>query len=121
MARAHGILSSTVRSSPHAGRNCTRGVDAQGQIVASAVTESSEQDPSQVPLLSQRVRRCDGPFARSQVIIPPRKDAVLSSMVSTTPTQRRSAAAGDRVRSGLPGSGGLIYDDQAYVENACQI
>ena len=36
------------------------GVDAQGQIVASAVTESSAQDPSQVPaLLSQVDHRID--------------------------------------------------------------
>jgi hypothetical protein len=33
------------------------GVDAQGQIVASAVTESSEQDPSQVPALLSQVDR----------------------------------------------------------------
>jgi hypothetical protein len=31
------------------------GVDAQGQIVASAVTESAEQDPSQVPALLSQV------------------------------------------------------------------
>jgi hypothetical protein len=83
------------------------GVDTQGQIVASTVTESHEQDPSQVPaLLSQIAHHIDrfigdsifdqapvykaiehhSPGAR--VIIPPRKDAVLSSQVATAPTQR---------------------------------
>jgi Transposase DDE domain len=83
------------------------GVDAQGRIVASTVTESHAQDPSQVPaLLSQVAHRIDrfigdgifdhapvytavehhSPGAR--VIIPPRKDAVLSRQVATAPTQR---------------------------------
>src|SRR5215813_4747355 len=83
------------------------GVDAQGQIVASAVTESSVQDPSQVPeLLSQVDREIDrflgdGMYDQApvyaavmdhapgaSVIIPPRKDAVLSRQVATAPTQR---------------------------------
>jgi hypothetical protein len=83
------------------------GVDAQGRIVTSTVTESHEQDPSQVPeLLSQvdRVIDCfigDGIFDQAlvytavenhspgaRVIIPPRKDAVLSSMARIAPTQR---------------------------------
>ena len=74
------------------------GVDAQGRIVVSTVTESHEQDPSQVPeLLSQVdcvIERFigDGIFDHApaytavenhspgaRVIIPPRKDAVLSS------------------------------------------
>src|SRR5262245_63384335 len=72
------------------------GVDAQGRIVASTVTESHEQDPSQVPaLLSQVDHRLDrfvgdGIFDQAavytavenhspgaRVIIPPRKDEVL--------------------------------------------
>jgi hypothetical protein len=83
------------------------GVDAQGRIVASTVTESQEQDSSHVPaLLSQvdhRVDRFvgDGFFDQApvytavenhspgaQVIIPPRKDAVLSPTATTSPTQR---------------------------------
>jgi len=83
------------------------GVDAQSQIVASTVTESHEQDPSHVPeLLSQIEREIDrfigdgmydkdpvyaavaqhSPGAR--VIIPPRKDAVLSPTGTISPTQR---------------------------------
>ncbi|MDH3599718.1 MAG: IS5 family transposase [Candidatus Tectomicrobia bacterium] len=83
------------------------GVDDQGQIVASTVTESNEQDPSQVPDLldqiDQEIDRFigDGIFDQepvyaaveehspgSQVIIPPRKDAVPSPTASTAPTQR---------------------------------
>jgi hypothetical protein len=83
------------------------GVDAQGQIVASTVTESHEQDPSQVPaLLAQVYHRIDrfvgdGIFDQTPVytavenhtpgalvIILPRKDAVLSPMAMTAPTQR---------------------------------
>ena len=83
------------------------GVEAQGRIVASTVTASQEQDPSQVPaLLSQVHHRIDrfvgddifdqapvytavenhSPEAR--VIIPPRKDAVLSPTATTAPSQR---------------------------------
>jgi len=83
------------------------GVDAQGQIVASTATASQEQDPSQVPvLLSQVPHRIDqfvgdGIFDQApvstavenhspeaRVIIPPRKDAVLSPTATTSPTQR---------------------------------
>jgi hypothetical protein len=83
------------------------GVDAQGQIVASTVTDSPAQDPAQVPALLSQV---DQPLDRfigdgmddqepvyaavaehspgARVIIPPRKDAVVSSMANTAPTQR---------------------------------
>jgi len=83
------------------------GVDAQGRIVASTVTESQEQDPSQIPELLAQVDGVidrfigDGIFDQApvytavethspgaRVIIPPRKDAVLSAMASTAPTQR---------------------------------
>jgi len=83
------------------------GVEAQGQMVASTVTESHEQDPSQVPaVLAQVDHRIDrfvgdGIFDQASVypavahhspgalgIIPPRKDAVLSPTATTAPTQR---------------------------------
>jgi len=83
------------------------GVDDQGHIVASTVTESNEQDPSQVPDLldqiDQEIDRFigDGIFDQepvyaaleehspgARVIIPSRKDAVLSPTASTAPTQR---------------------------------
>jgi hypothetical protein len=83
------------------------GVDDQGQIIASTVSESNEQDPSQVPELVDQIEGeidrfvGDGTYDRepvytavehhspgAQVIIPPRKDAVLSPTASTAPTQR---------------------------------
>jgi len=82
-------------------------VNAQGRIVASTLTESHEQDPSQVPELLSQV---DGVLARfigdgifdqapiysaienhspgARVIIPPRTDAVLSSTARSAPAQR---------------------------------
>jgi hypothetical protein len=97
----------------HGERQCKRwkklhiGVDAHGQIVASTVTDSHEQDPSQVPALLAQV---DQPIDRfvgdgiydhapvytavehhspgARVIIPPRKNAVVSPTVTTAPTQR---------------------------------
>jgi hypothetical protein len=90
----------------HGGRKYKRwkklhiGVDAQGQIVASTLTESHEQDPSQVPELLSQVDRdidrfiWDGIYDQepvyvavmahspeARVIVPPRKDAVLSRQV----------------------------------------
>jgi Transposase DDE domain len=83
------------------------GVDAQGHIVASTVTESHAQDPSHVPELLSQVDRIiarfigDGMYDKepvyaavkqhspgARVIIPPRKDAVLSRMAATAPSQR---------------------------------
>jgi hypothetical protein len=100
-------------SQKHGERKCKRwkklhiGVDDDGRIIASTVTESNEPDPSQVPsLLDQVDRRIhrfigDGIFDQepvyaaverhssgARVIIPPRKDAVLSPTASTAPTQR---------------------------------
>lgn len=79
----------------------------QGRIMACGVTDSHEQDPSQAPeLLSQiewEIDRFigDGMYDQApvyaavvrhspgaQVIIPPRKDAVLSPDAATSPTQR---------------------------------
>jgi hypothetical protein len=83
------------------------GVNAQGRIVDSTVTESHEQDPSQVPELLSQVDGVldrfigDGIFDQApiysaienhspgaRIIITPRKDAVLSASASTAPTQR---------------------------------
>jgi hypothetical protein len=83
------------------------GVDDQGQILASTVTESNEQDPSQVPELLDQIEGDidrfvgDGIYDQepvysavenhspgARVIILPRKDAVLSPTASTAPTQR---------------------------------
>jgi hypothetical protein len=83
------------------------GVDDQGQIVASTVTESNEQDPSQVPEILDQIDQPisgfvgDGMYDQEpvyaaveehspgvRVIIPPRQDAVLSPTGRTSPTQR---------------------------------
>jgi transposase len=83
------------------------GVDDQGQIIASTVTESNEQDPFQVTDLLDQIDQeidrfvADGIYDQepvyaaveehspgAQVIIPPRKDAVLIPMAETAPTQR---------------------------------
>jgi len=83
------------------------GVDKHGWIMASKVTEGSEQDPCQVPDLLDQVDReidCfvgDGIYDREPVyqavqehssgasmIIPPRKDAVLSGSLIRVLSQR---------------------------------
>jgi Transposase DDE domain len=113
------------------------GVDAQGRIVASTVTESQEQDPSQVPtLLSQVDHRIDrfvgdGIFDQAsvytavenhspgaRVIIPPRKDAVLSPTATTAPTQRDQhvLAIESAGRCGWKRTSG--YYAQSHAENA---
>jgi hypothetical protein len=112
------------------------GVDAQGHIVASTVAESHAQDPSQVLALLSQVDHVidrfigDGMYDREpvyaavmghspgvRVIIPPRKDAVLSPTASTAPTQRdqhileieRAGRCAWKRTSG--------YYDQAYAEH----
>src|SRR5262249_54155472 len=112
------------------------GVDAQGRIVASTVTESQEQDPSQVPaLLSQVDHRLDrfigdgiddqepvyaagmGHAPGVRVIIPPRKDAGVSAMAKTAPTQRdqQVLAIESECRFAWKRTSG--YDEQAYAEH----
>lgn len=113
------------------------GVDDQGQILVSTVTESHAQDPSQVPALLAQIEReldrfiGDGIFDQApvytaieyhspgaRVIIPPRKGAVLSSMASTAPTQRDQhlLAIESEGRCAWKRTSG--YYDQAYAENA---
>ena len=113
------------------------GVNARGRIVASTVTESHEQDPSQVPELLSQVDDVidrfigDGIFDQApvyiavenhspeaQIIIPPRKDAVLSAMASTAPTQRDQhvLAIESEGRSSWKRTSG--YYEQSQAENA---
>jgi hypothetical protein len=129
-------------SQKHGEKTCKRwkklhiGVDAQGQIVASTLTESHAQDPSQVPaLLAQvdyRIDRFVGDSIFDQapvytavehhspgalVIIPPRKDAVLSPTATTVPTQRDQhlLAIENAGRCGWKRMSG--YDAQSQAEN----
>lgn len=109
------------------------GVDAQGRIIACTVTESHAQDPSQVPARLSQVDRVigDGIFDQApvstavehhapgvRVLIPPRKDAVLSPIASIVPTQRDQhvlAIESDGRCAWKRTSG---YDAQSQAENA---
>src|SRR5262249_52064125 len=126
----------------HGQKKCKRwkklriGVDAQGQIVASTVTDSHEQDPSKVPELLSQVDRVidrfigDGIYDQepvyaavmnhspgASVIIPPRKDAVLSRQVATAPTQRDYHLLAIERASRFDWKRASGYYDQAYAEN----
>ena len=113
------------------------GVDNQGWIIASCVTECHEQDPSHVPaLLSQVDRvidRCigDGMYDQepvyaaverhspgARVIIPPRKDAVVSPTGTTAPTQRDQHLFAIKREGRLPWKRMSGYYDQSHAENA---
>ena len=112
------------------------GVDGDGWIIASTVTESNAQDPSQAPSLLAQVDRqihrfiADGIYDQEtvyraitdhslevRVIIPPRKDGVLSPTGTTAPSQRdlHLLAIESEGRFGWKRISG--YYDQAYAEN----
>lgn len=113
------------------------GVDDQGRIMTSSVTDGHEQDPSQAPemlsQIDQDINRfvADGIYDQqpvyaaveahspgAQAIIPPRKDAALSRTATTSPTQRDqhiSAMEKDGLFAGKRTSG---YDAQSHAENA---
>jgi hypothetical protein len=129
-------------SQKHGEKTCKRwkklhiGVDDQGRIVASTVTDGHEQDPSQVPELLTQVEReierfiGDGIYDKEPVYtavanhspgawvtITPRKDAVLSPTAATSPTQRDQhlLAIESEGRFGWKRTSG--YYDQAHAEN----
>jgi hypothetical protein len=113
------------------------GVDDHGQILASAVTDGHDQDPSQVPdLLAQIEREIDrfigdgiydqGPVYTAveqhspgaSVIIPPRKDAVLSPTVATSPTQRDRHIVAIESKGRFAWKRTSGYYVQSHAENA---
>lgn len=113
------------------------GVDGQGQIVASTVSESNEQDPSQVPELLDQIDQAierfigDGIYDKepvytavekhspgARVIIPPRKDAVPRPTASTAPTQRDQHLLEMEKAGRFAWKRTSGYYDQAYAENA---
>ena len=129
-------------SQKHGEKTCKRwkklhiGVDDQGRIVASTVTDGHEQDPSQVPELLTQVEReierfiGDGIYDKepvypavanhspgARVTITPRKDGVLSPTAATSPTQRDQhlLAIESEGRFGWKRTSG--YYDQAHAEN----
>jgi hypothetical protein len=112
------------------------GVDDQGQMIASTVTDSNQHDPSQVPALldqiDQEIDRFigDGIFDRepvyaaveahspgARVIIPPRQDAVPSPTASSAPTQRDQHLLEIERDGRFAWKRTPDYYDQAYAEN----
>jgi hypothetical protein len=89
----------------HGEKKCKRwkklhiGVDAQGQIVASKRTESSEQDPSQVPeLLTQIVREIerfigDGMYDKEPISTDSKSSCSAVQTLSSSSTIRTSGCS----------------------------
>lgn len=113
------------------------GVDKNGWITASKVTEGSEQDPSQVPDLLAQVDReidCfvgDGIYDREPVyevvqqhssgasmIVPPRKDAVLSNSSMGVLSQRNQHISKIEKMGRSAWRRRSRYYLQSHVENA---
>jgi hypothetical protein len=135
--KANGMLRNMGKRKANAGKKLHVGVDDQGQIVASTVTESNEQDPSQVPALLSQVDQPisgfvgDGMYDQepvyaaveahspgARVLIPPRKDAVLSPTASTAPTQRDQHLLEIERTGRFAWKRTSGYYDQADAENA---
>jgi len=113
------------------------GVDAQGHIVASAVTESHAQDPAHVPEQLSHIEReidrfiGDGMYDKdpvyaagaqhapgARVIIPPRKDAVLSPTGTISPTQRDQHLLAIERAGRCTWKRTSGYDAQSHAEHA---
>ena len=127
----------------HGEQKCQRwrkrhiGVDHEGWVLAQVVTDSHEHDPSQVPALLGQV---DGPISRfvadgiydqepvydaverhspgAWVIIPPRKDAVVSLTATIAPSQRDQHLLAIERTNRFQWKQLSGYDDQAHAENA---
>jgi hypothetical protein len=106
-------------------------------VYSATVTESHEQDPSQVPELLSQVDHVidrfigDGIYDQApvyaavarhspgaRVIVPPRKDAVLSSQVATSPTQRDGHILAIASNGRFPWKRTSGYYAQSHAENA---
>ena len=113
------------------------GVNAHGHIIASTLTESHEQDPSQVSALLAQIEGAihrfigDGIYDQdpvftavmghspgAQIIIPPRKDAVLSPTAATSPSQRDRHLLEIERADRFQWKRTSGYYDQWYAENA---
>ncbi len=113
------------------------GVDDQGWIIASTITDDHDQDPSQVPALLAQVDRelerfigdgmydqapvyaaVEGHSPGARVIIPPRKDAVLSRTVASSPSQRDRHLLEIERTDRFTWKRTSGYYDQAHAENA---
>ena len=107
MGRENGTPRNTGKGNDGIGERYHLGAVAHGLIYASVVTEDHEQDPSQVPDLLGQVKPeiqlfvGDGIYDQDPVyetvkkhspgaiiIVPPRKDAAVSSSENSNPSQR---------------------------------
>ena len=113
------------------------GVDEHGRILASKVTDGHEHDSSQVPNLLTQVNReidrfvgdsiydqevvyeaVDHHSQGAEVIIPPRKDAVLSNKSISVPSQRNGHIAEVRSKGRSEWKRQSGYYLQSHAENA---
>lgn len=118
-------------------KNLHVGVDGEGWMLASTVTDGRDPDPSQEPgLLSQLGRQIDrlvedGVYDQESVyevleqhspgvsvIIPPRKEAGLSRKATTSPTQRDVHIAEIQSKGRFKWKRESVYYRQNYAENA---
>ncbi|MGB3860532.1 MAG: IS5 family transposase [Candidatus Aminicenantaceae bacterium] len=113
------------------------GVDENGRILASKVTDGHEHDPSQVPYLLIQVNReierfvgdriydqevvyeaVDHHSPGAEVIVPPRKDAVLSNNSISIPSQRDRHIADIQSKGWPEWKRQSGYYLQSHAENA---
>src|SRR5687767_2871540 len=113
------------------------GLDAQGRIMASCVSDGHEQGASQVPELLSQIDQeiesfiADGIYDQApvyaaverhspgvQVIIPPRKDAAMSPTAATSLTQRDQRIAAIEYNGAFHWRRTSGYYGQSHAENA---
>jgi hypothetical protein len=113
------------------------GVDAPGQMVASMVTQSHAQDPSQVPQLLAQVNRVidrfmgdgindqalvytaiENPSPGVRTVVPSRKDAVWNPTASTAPSSRDLHLLEIEMEDRFVCKRTSGYDDQTHDDNA---
>ena len=111
-------------------------VDEDGRILASKVTDSPVQDPSQVPDLLDQFEKEIDPFVGDWIydqepvyeageqhspgatlVVPPRKDAVLSNDSVTSPSQRDSHIAAIQSKGRFKWKRESGYYLQSHAEN----
>ncbi|NOR12747.1 MAG: transposase [Candidatus Aminicenantes bacterium] len=113
------------------------GVDENGRILASKVTDGHEHDPSQVPNLLTQFNReidrfvgdriydqeavyeaVDHHSPRAEVVVPPKKDAVLSNNSISVPSHRDRHIAEIRSKGRSEWKRQSEYYLQSHAENA---
>jgi len=113
------------------------GVDENGRILASKVTDGHEHDPSQVPIFLAQVEReidrfvgdriydkkavyeaVDHHSSGAEVVVPPRKNAVLSNNSISFPSHRDRHIAEIRSKGWSEWKRQSGYYLQSHAENA---